>query len=107
MKVRIVSSSPFIGMAAEVLPMELPETDAKAAGLSVYGVYQGIGTFVFSTSRAELDAVPMYPVENALIKERYGVALYRLPNGELHITSPLNGVDKEYVYMWDKHISEQ
>ena len=107
MKVRIVSSSPFLGMAAEVMPMELPEADANAAGLSVYGVYQGIGTFVFSVSRSDLDAVPLNPVDNALIKERYGVALYRLPNGELQIVAPRNGVEKEYVYMWDKHISEQ
>ena len=105
MKVRVVSGSPFIGLAAEVLPMAQPEADSNALGLSVYGVYQGIGTFVFSASRAELDAVPLHPTDNALIKERYGVSLYRLPNGEFHITAPAIGVDKEYVYLWDNHIS--
>ena len=109
MKVRIVSSSPFLGFAAEVMPKGLPEanTTFNALRLSVYGVYQGVGSFVFSVSRAELDAAPLHPTDNALIKERYGIGLYRLPNGELQVKGPLNGVRKEYVYLWDNNASEQ
>jgi hypothetical protein len=67
----------------------------------VYGLLNGKGFLAMVVSKAEIAAVPEYPKQNTLIKEAFGIRLYRLTSGQLQINSPASEADKpDYVFRW-------
>jgi hypothetical protein len=64
--------------------------------VDVWTVYNSVGYFAFTATKADLAKVSEKPLKNTLIKSRLGVSLYRLTTGELQINSA-----NDYVFIWD------
>ena len=69
---------------------------AADGGVIIWSVSDGVGTFAFTASKAEIDKVPTNPDKNTLIKEAKHIALYRLHGGKLQVNGP-----DGYVFIWD------
>lgn len=73
-----------------------------ARGVEVYDLdISGNGTLAFTSTFAEINAVPRFPATNTLIEGIPGIALYRLTSGELQVNGPVDWEGKPYVYIWD------
>ena len=65
-------------------------------GVTIWVVRNSVGTFAFTATRQDIDAVPANPAHNTIIKQGFNITLYRLAGGKLQVNAP-NG----YVYIWD------
>jgi len=71
-------------------------------GVDVWRVIQSHGYFSLHVTKATIDKIPKFPVQNTLIAEdkKYLVRLYRLTSGELQVNATSSEGKGDYVFVW-------
>jgi len=67
--------------------------------IRVYAIFESKGYLAFTASPKEIDAVPLHPAQNTLIKQGNGARLYRLTGGELQLNRVApDGQDHSFTF---------
>jgi hypothetical protein len=67
----------------------------EAGAIRIYALYDNVGYVALTATKAEIDAVPVKPATNTLIKSGLGAFLYRLTTGKLQVNRG------DYTFIWD------